>query len=183
MDAITFSPTTGRIQRPRCRGTVEHHRRVALDVRELTRQGVFDRPAGLVFRPTMAYPWLRTIRLDAFSLVLQLATGHTVTVSWIWVRRGFFDTRIFLCPCCGRRVYALYHLNREVICRACGDLWYASQRCSANGRRCLKAQRLRFKLGGPAALKSFNGLDADTFPPRPPRMHRRTYERLKRREE
>jgi hypothetical protein len=43
-------PVTPRIRRLRCRGTVEDHQKVALDVRELTRQGIFDSPVGSVFR-------------------------------------------------------------------------------------------------------------------------------------
>jgi len=171
MDATAIRPT-------RCRGTVENHQRVALDVRELTRQRVFERPVGSVFRPTLAYPWLRKMRLDTFSVVLQLATGCSVTVPWTWMRRGFSDTRIFICPHCRRRVRSLYHLVGKIVCRTCGKLWYASQRRSANGRRVLRAQRLRLKLGGEKSLTN-----PDAFPPRPCRMHRRAYERLKRREE
>jgi hypothetical protein len=168
---------------PRCRGTVEDHQRVALDVRELARERVFERPDNSMFHLALRYPWLRTMRIDGFSLVLRLATGRVVTVPWTWMRCGLLDARILMCPSCRRRVYSLYHLDNQIVCRTCARLWYASQRRSANGRRWLKTQKIRLKLGGPAALKSFNGLDADTFPPRPPRMHRRTYERLKRRAE
>jgi hypothetical protein len=84
---------------PRCRGTVEDHQKAAsLDVRELTRQRVFDRPVSSVFDLTLRYPWLHTLRLDGFSLVLHLATGHIVTVPWTWKRCGFLDACIFVHP-------------------------------------------------------------------------------------
>jgi hypothetical protein len=127
------------------------------------------------------WPWLRALRPDTFSLVLQLAAGHTATVSWTWMRRGFFDARIFICPHCRHRVGSLYHLDGQVICRTCARFWYACQRVSANGRRVLRAQRLRLKLDGEKLLPSLNKPYA--FPSRPRGMHRRTYERLKRREE
>ena len=38
-------------RRPKCEGSVEDHRNIALDVRELIRKHVFERPAGSVFRP------------------------------------------------------------------------------------------------------------------------------------
>ena len=36
-------------RRPKCEGTIEDHREIALDVRELIRKRVFDRPVGSVF--------------------------------------------------------------------------------------------------------------------------------------
>ena len=44
------------VRSPRCRGTVEDHRRVALDVRELIRQHVFERPVGSVFHLGLRFP-------------------------------------------------------------------------------------------------------------------------------
>jgi hypothetical protein len=164
---------------PRCRGTVEDHKKVALDVRELTRERVFERPDGSMFHLAMRYPWLRTMRLDGFSLVLHLATGRVITIPWTCMRCGFVDARILRCPSCRRRTYSLYHLGNQVVCRTCTRLWYASQRRSANGRRVLAAQRLRFKLG--ASPQSLSKPDA--FLPRPRGMHRKTYERLQRRDE
>ncbi len=165
---------------PRCRGTVEDHQKVALDVRELTREGVFERPDGSLFHLALRYPWLRTMRVDGFSLVLHLTTGRVATVPWTWMRCGFLDARILMCPSCRRRVYSLYHLDNQVVCRTCARLWYASQRRSANGRRWLRAQKIRLKLGG---MKSLYDTTPDAFPPRPRGMHRKTYERLKRRDE
>jgi hypothetical protein len=60
-------------RRPKCEGTVEDHRKIALDVRELIRKRVFEQPVGSVFRPRLAYPWLRVMRLNSSSLDLELA--------------------------------------------------------------------------------------------------------------
>jgi hypothetical protein len=120
------------------------------------------------------------MRLDGFSLVLHLATGRVVSVPWTWMRCGFLDARILMCPSCRRRIYSLYHLDNQIVCRTCTHLRYASQRRSANGRRWLRAQKIRLKLGG---MKSLCDATPDAFPPRPRGMHRKTYERLKRRDE
>ena len=62
----------------KCEGTIEDHRQIALDVRELIRKHVFEQPVGSVFRPSIAYPWLRMMRLKSSSLDLELVTGRTV---------------------------------------------------------------------------------------------------------
>ena len=59
---------------PKCEGTIEDHRMIALDVRELIRHRVFDQPVGSIFRLNMRFPWLRVIRLNSCSLDLELAT-------------------------------------------------------------------------------------------------------------
>jgi hypothetical protein len=46
-------------RRPKCAGTVEDHRNIALDVRELIRKSVFEQPVGSVFHLNIAYPSLR----------------------------------------------------------------------------------------------------------------------------
>jgi hypothetical protein len=55
-------------RRPKCEGTVEDHRNIALDVRELIRKRVFEQPVGSVFQLNIAFPWLRVMRLNANSL-------------------------------------------------------------------------------------------------------------------
>jgi hypothetical protein len=47
------------IHSSRCEGTVEDHRPIALDVRELIRKRVFERPVGSIFYLNLAFPWLR----------------------------------------------------------------------------------------------------------------------------
>jgi len=56
----------------KCDGTIEDHREIALDVRELIRKHVFDQPVGSVFHLTLRFPWLRVMRLSSSSLDLLL---------------------------------------------------------------------------------------------------------------
>ena len=158
--------------RPRCRGTVEDHQNVALDVRELIKQRVFERPVGSLFRLGLRFPWLRTLRLDSACLILRLATGRTEVVPLAWTQCGAISRRLRLqCPCCRRRVCLLYHLDGRIICRKCGRLWYAAQRTSSGGRNFLAMRKIRRELGdlGQTSLSQ--------VPPKPPRMWRKTYAR------
>ena len=41
---------------PKCEGTVEDHRNIALDVRELIRKRVFEQPVGLDISPQHCLP-------------------------------------------------------------------------------------------------------------------------------
>jgi hypothetical protein len=75
-------------RRSKCEGIVEDHRNVALDVRELIRKHVFDQPVGSVFRLSVAYPWLRIMRLKSSSLDLELMIGPTVVVPLVWASCG-----------------------------------------------------------------------------------------------
>src|SRR5258706_9677094 len=120
------------------------------------------------------------MRVDGFSLASPSAMDSAGRDGTRNRPGGFLDARILMCPSCRRRVYSLYHLDNQVVCRTCARLWYASQRRSANGRRWLRAQKIRLKLGG---MKSLYDTTPDAFPPRPRGMHRKTYERLKRRDE
>jgi hypothetical protein len=65
---------------PKCEGTVEDHRNIALDVRELMRKRVFEQPVGSVFHLNIAVPWLREMRLNVKSLGLKLTTGRAIIV-------------------------------------------------------------------------------------------------------
>ena len=105
---------------PRCEGTVEDHRPIALDVRELIRHRVFGRRVGSEFNLNLAHPWLRVMRLNSSSLDLQLVTGRTIVVPLVWADCGVVGERLRLeCPLCGRRVCTLYHLEGKVECRHC----------------------------------------------------------------
>jgi hypothetical protein len=75
-------------RRPKCDGTVEDHRNIALDVRELIRKHVFEQPVGSTFHLNIAYPWLRVMRLNSSSLDLELVTGRTVVVPLVWASCG-----------------------------------------------------------------------------------------------
>ena len=74
---------------------------------------------------------------------------------------------------CGRRVAILYlGGSAGFACRHCYGLAYASQLESARYRGLGKARKIRMRLGGGTNL-------LDTFPPKPKRMHPRTYNRFR----
>ena len=159
-------------RRAKCEGTIEDHRQIALDVRELIRKHVFEQPVGSVFRPSIAYPWLRMMRLKSSSLDLELVTGRTVTVPLVWAGCGVVGERLRLgCPLCARRVCVLYHLDGRVACRHCNGLWYAAQRTSSAARKFLTKRKIRRKLG------DYGQIPSARLPPKPRGMWRRTYAR------
>ena len=156
----------------KCDGTIEDHRTIALDVRELIRKHVFEQPVGSVFHLNLRFPWLRVMRLNSSSLDLKLVTGRTLVVPMVWAGCGVIGERMRLeCPLCGRRVCTLYYLEPRLACRRCNSLWYAAQRTSSYGRKALAKRKLRRKLG------DYGQLWAAGFPPKPRGMWRRTYAR------
>jgi hypothetical protein len=159
-------------RRPKCEGTIEDHRPVALDVRELIRKHVFHQPVGSIFRPSIAFPWVRMMRLKSSSIDLELVTGRTVNVPLVWASCGVMGERMRLqCPLCGRRVCALYHLHGRVACRHCNSLSYTAQRISSTARKFLTKRKIRRKLG------DYGQVPSASLPPKPRGMWRRTYAR------
>jgi hypothetical protein len=159
-------------QRSKCGGTVEDHRNIALDVRELIRHRVFDQPVGSIFHLNIRFPWLRMMRLNSCSFDLELVTGRTVIVPLVWARCGIVGERVRIeCPLCARRVCALYFLDGRIACRHCNGLWYGAQRTSAKGRKFRAMKNVRRKLG------DYGQLWAAKVPPKPRGMWRRTYAR------
>ena len=77
---------------------------------------------------------------------------------------------------CLRRVAVLYSFGGSFACRRCHGLAYASQQESPRFRRISRARKIRTSLGGSPNL-------FDNFPAKPPRMHWRTYDRLRARGE
>jgi hypothetical protein len=76
----------------------------------------------------------------------------------------------FLCPRCWRRCAKLYG-GARFYCRKCWGLTYQSQREDRSDRLMRRARAIRMRLGGSADMTEF-------FPPKPKRMHWRTYSRL-----
>jgi len=73
---------------------------------------------------------------------------------------------------CGKRVAKLYDTGSIVACRHCLDTIYESQRRGENGRKYLRACRIRLSIGGAPKISR-------DFPERPWRMHRKNYERIR----
>jgi hypothetical protein len=82
----------------------------------------------------------------------------------------------FLCPSCARRCRLLYG-GTYFRCRLCVGAYYESQYETAPYRALRRRWRIRSRLEARSGDEWPFGLD-DGFPPRPPRMHRRTFERL-----
>jgi hypothetical protein len=74
---------------------------------------------------------------------------------------------------CGRRVGVLFDGVSAFVCRQCLGLGYACQQQAPRYRPMLRAQSIRRRLGGDGSLM-------DPFPERPRYMHRKTYEKLRR---
>ena len=154
--------------------TIEKLAHDCLDVRFLRREGFFA-DGGVTIGATLKWPSIARMRIARYLLTLDLR-GRTVPqhirVSWTKVHLG--GKRPWMhCPHCERRVARLYDGLGGYFCRACiGNPPYASQRLSAKGRAHYQACKLRLLLNGQARLTT-------PFPERPPRMHERTYQRIR----
>ena len=82
----------------------------------------------------------------------------------------------FLCPTCKKRVAVLYESGGRFICRHCADLSYRSKSGTREDRLRRKAGQIRRRLGASENL-------SEPILSRPKRMHRKTFERLKREEQ
>jgi hypothetical protein len=97
-------------------------------------------------------------------------------ISLQWTPCHFGGERPWLvCPQCGARRLRLYGLGAEFRCRGCLGLAYWSQRLRRVDRAHKQRSKLRLRLGG-------NGDVRANLPPKPPRVHWRTYLKAIRRE-
>jgi hypothetical protein len=129
------------------------------------------------------------VRTERDGAILTYQTRHGPANEWkpinqripiTWTDCHFGGRRPwFICPIytdgryCGRRVAVLYGLRDYFACRHCYRLAYESQQEPIRMRGLLKAQKILLRLGAKPDL-------LDPFPEKPPRMHRRTYQRLHR---
>ena len=129
---------------------------MALDVRVFARNGVISRGDRVFQERGQGGRLVQAISLD-------------------WTRCHYGGERPwFLCPDCSRRAAILY-AGPHYACRRCHGLYYECQRTRGRWSAVVRLQRLRERLGGSGNL-------TEPFPQRPRYMHRRTYERLQRRE-
>jgi hypothetical protein len=78
----------------------------------------------------------------------------------------------FICPGCTQRCGKLYYHQNSFRCRKCHGLGYRSQLVASGERPRLIAHRIRRSLGASSSLTT-------PFPPKPPRMHWKTYYRIR----
>lgn len=139
------------------KSTTDEYRQYFIDARDWFRREMLPLHAS---ETEVTYP--RIDRKVGYG-VIQLA----------WTPCHFGGSRVwFVCPQCDRRVAVIYTI-RDLCCRHCYDLKYASQNMSEYDRGILLINQLRKRLGWPA------GFGRGEFG-RPKNMHWKTYVRLRR---
>jgi len=156
-------------------GIVENY--PSIDVNEIHRHGAFG-PTTIEF-PYVAFRLtaLSMMRTNRLSVDIQFAKGKRwQSIPVRWTRCNFGGQRPWLECLCGRRVGKLYDAGFCFGCRQCLNLIYECQRRSENGRRYLRLSKLRARCGGSSSI-------IEQFPPRPARMRKQIYLKLKSRSE
>jgi hypothetical protein len=101
----------------------------------------------------------------------ELNITRTVRLRLIPTSPHFGGTRYFLaCPRCHALRTKLFVRDLEIVCRTCAGMTYVSQSQSREERRRTKIEAIRARLD----CHSNRGV-----PLKPPRMHWKTYERLR----
>ena len=153
-------------------GTVEKFQ--SLDVHDLHRAGALQEALVSFEWASFRWPGLVGLTANKWRVDVEFRSGASQRIPLIWSPCHFGGWRPwFRCVTCDQKVGKLYNTGASLRCRRCLDLWYASQRRGARSRRYLQALKLRLRLNGIASL-------AQPFPERPPRMHKKTYDRLRR---
>lgn len=130
--------------------------------------------------PDQCALWIPGYELKAYlqdddSLLVEYQGGsYTILVERIPCNLGGYYY-FFRCPKCNKRMRKLYCLRGQYQCRKCGDLCYYSQLLRPSERFCI--QRINIKN----YIKARGGnIELDR---KPPRMHYRTFQKLKDRAE
>jgi hypothetical protein len=157
----------------------------AVDLRYLRRHGILEPGRGGVLRWSRAGRETGSVQFavgrDTLTLTYRVRdrgeeawTEVVEPVRLLRTAQPFGGERAwFACPGCSRRCAVLYG-GRKFRCRLCVGVPYGSQ-CEAPHERLLRrVQGLRERLGG----SLYASLDLP-FPPRPKRMRRATYRRLR----
>jgi hypothetical protein len=145
-----------------------------IDVRELRRAGLLDRPTVSRW-PEFRWPKIESIRMDRYLIHIELRNQVTPQLIHItWTHCHFGGRRPWIhCPHCEKRVARLFKGLAGYFCRECvGNPIYESQARNRMARIYLKVYRLRERIGGGRPVM-------DPIPARPYRMWRKTYERIK----
>jgi hypothetical protein len=121
------------------------------------------------------YPFAKSLVISLQDIEVNHVSDYTQVIPLRWIRtglRGLWKPRpLFVCMC-GRAVCRVYFRHQHLACRRCWNAVYASQKYDQNGRKRLKASKLRLDLGG---LPDIN----EPFPPKPKWTRRRTYQRIR----
>lgn len=158
--------------RPRCESYS------AIDVRDWQRQKLLDNVGGifmLLWGGHGGFGIRVDVRADDVMLSYTAASGEQRTESVQLTRTPchYGGARVwFRCPSCYRLCAKLYLRQERFLCRQCHGLRYRSQLAASAERPRLIAQRIRRRLGASADLTL-------PFPPKPERMHWRTYYQIR----
>lgn len=148
--------------------------RLAFDIRLWRRKGLLH-PGRLQFqdgavvdveqgRATYRKQWALTLDHE------PVAIEEVIPILWRDCHLGG-SRPLFSCPGCSRQCFILYSHGEVYRCRKCAKLAYSSQSRRAWQRARDRANRLLQRLHPAALLGS-------QLPPRPSRMHRKTYAKL-----
>jgi hypothetical protein len=159
----------------------------SIDLAWLKRNGVLDRADWSSInwsRAGQRVAWIQ-VKAEPEGLRLSYRTRSLGESEWRDVNEliPFANTsmpfggqrRWFVCPSCGRNCRVIYG-GSYFRCRRCHGLKYDTQYEPDWLRVATKAQKIRERLGGSAALD-------DIFPAKPKHMHWRTYRRLEKLDE
>jgi len=125
------------------------------------------------YPPPFAWPFMKKLRASRARVWFEHKTSGLLHKFGIqWTRCNFGGRRPWFICQCGKRVAKLYDTGSIVACRHCLDTIYESQRRGENGRKYLRACRIRLSIGGAPKISR-------DFPERPWRMHRKNYERIR----
>ena len=156
-------------------GLVENH--LAVDVTELHRLKAFGHLTDEFPFVGLKLPPLAMMRTNRYAVEVQYAKDRRwQSIPVQWTRCHFGGYRPWLECVCRRRAGKLYDSGFGFACRQCLNLIYECQRRSRNGRLCMRLAKLRACCGGSPSI-------IQPFPEKPPRMHRRTYSKIKARAE
>ncbi len=152
----------------------------AIDIRHPRVRELIDRPEGRISwqfnRNSLTLCYVNIV-FHRDHAVLTDVTDHvqpkTLSISLLRTLCNYGGWRSwFACPGCSQRCAKLYFDDGRVLCRSCLGLAYRSQLQASAERPRLIAQRIRRGLGGSPSL-------FEPFPAKPPRMHWRTYDRIR----